>query len=135
MRIYVASFVVDISHALDAFPVRIRLRPPAGKNVLVIFCPFWRLVEEKSSRLGFLQQGSIVRSVGIGLLHLSGQRYGILRLQQWSGVRQLRIWGIRMGLVEAAPALYHCSLRVYSCIWKPSASPGLLPAYALNYEA
>jgi hypothetical protein len=54
MRIYIASFVVDISHALDAFPVRIRLRPPAGKNVFVVFCPFWQLVEEKkNSLLGF----------------------------------------------------------------------------------
>lgn len=49
--VYVAGFVVDLSHAFDAFPVRICLRLLAGTNVLVVLCPFWQLVEENSRRM------------------------------------------------------------------------------------
>ena len=68
MSVYVASFVVDVCYTLEAFLVRIRLRSLAGKDVLVVLCPFWQFVVEKqNSRLGFLQQGQVIRNVGIGL--------------------------------------------------------------------
>lgn len=68
MSVYVASLVVDVCDTLEAFPVRVRLGSLAGKDVLVVLCPFWQFVVEKqNSRLGFLQQGRVIRNVRIEL--------------------------------------------------------------------
>lgn len=67
MAVYVAGFVVDVAHALDAFPVRVCHRPPAGHDILIILRPFWQLVKEKENfYLRFLQQSYVFRGVMVG---------------------------------------------------------------------
>jgi hypothetical protein len=44
------------------------LRSPAGKYVLVVLGPFWQFIVEKQNSLhGFLQQGRVVRNIGVWL--------------------------------------------------------------------